>query len=814
MLYLLWVIVCYRLNNDSSTHGFYQDIRYLSMIADLFFYNSFKDAANVVMLHPDKWIGQIQGSDILIFVTMWSGLDKEWWGIANAGSAQRKLFLEIINYTKSIRIPTIFYSIEDPPHYNDFLEIAKCCDYVFTTASEMIPRYQLDCGHNRVYLLMFGINPYYHNPVGSCSTEKLPGVIFSGAWYSTYSERCKDTCTIFNGVISSNRGLKVIDRHFELKDPKHIFPDVYLPYISPAIPHELLQKVHKLYDWAINLNSVKDSETMFANRLYELEAAGNLILSNYSIGVNSHLPVVYTVQDSSEVSRILDTLSLLEIMERQAAGIRHAMTGNTCFDRYFELCNKIGIPVVSQQRNVAVVVKEISKEIQNQFIHQSYPNKELITESELLQRYSDFDMIAFFSDKMRYDTFYLEDMINGFKYTDSDYITKDSYYIGNNLLRKGRQHDFVDELQTKFCTVFWAKSFTAQTLLNISDTALNLPNGYSIDCLNFNADICTKQQHNHKYKLSIIIPVYNNGLRLYGKTFSSLLRSSMFENIEILLIDDGSTDGTTEQYIRYLEQRYDNVKSFFFSDGGSGSAARPRNKGVEIASADYIAFLDSDDEAIGDGYAQLYEIAVNEKFDLILGNTLMLEKKQWILNNYLNFRTEYGSDIIEGDKIDFLRKISLSPLRIQSMIIEKRLITENHIEQVVGAYSEDSFFSWQLVANAKRIKAVDLTVTNYYMLVSGSAVNSIDKKFFQKSLLLEPIQFQWLMDKNLLQDYMDKRFNQYFSNYLLAKLSICRADEMDESRKIVVDIFDIYRDSYNGKNKKINIFFNNILIST
>ena len=44
---------------------------------------------------------------------------------------------------------------------------------------------------------------------------------------------------------------------------------------------------HRLFRWAINVNSVKYSETMFANRVYELQAMGNLLLTNYSMGVNN-----------------------------------------------------------------------------------------------------------------------------------------------------------------------------------------------------------------------------------------------------------------------------------------------------------------------------------------------------------------------------------------------------------------------------------------------------------------------------------------------------------------------------------------------
>ena len=49
---------------------------------------------------------------------------------------------------------------------------------------------------------------------------------------------------------------------------------------GPAIDYAELLRIHKLYDWAVNINTVKHSETMFAARVYELQAMGNLLISN------------------------------------------------------------------------------------------------------------------------------------------------------------------------------------------------------------------------------------------------------------------------------------------------------------------------------------------------------------------------------------------------------------------------------------------------------------------------------------------------------------------------------------------------------
>lgn len=123
-----------------------------------------------------------------------------------------------------------------------------------------------------------------------------------------------------------------------------------------------------------------------------------------------------------------------------------------------------------------------------------------------------------------------------------------------------------------------------------------------------------------KYRLSIIIPIYNNGKYLRDRCIKSLIKSSIFENMEILLIDDGSTDNETIKIVEKLGIEYENIKTYYFEKGGSGSPSRPRNKGIELSTCDYITYLDPDNEAINDGYYQLYKELKDNEFDIVLGN--------------------------------------------------------------------------------------------------------------------------------------------------------------------------------------------------
>ncbi|MBS4161986.1 glycosyltransferase family 2 protein, partial [Klebsiella pneumoniae] len=164
-----------------------------------------------------------------------------------------------------------------------------------------------------------------------------------------------------------------------------------------------------------------------------------------------------------------------------------------------------------------------------------------------------------------------------FKYTASDYITKDAYYCSPEEYVSGVEHHYVNEMKDRYRTLFWRDSFDWQVLKNIQPGELS--NGYSVDPL----ELLTAPERGQKksgksYQLSVIVPTYNNGEHLRYKCFQSLSRSSIFEDMEIIIVDDGSTDDYTPYVVKRLEERYPNVKKYLYPQGGSGSASRPRNK--------------------------------------------------------------------------------------------------------------------------------------------------------------------------------------------------------------------------------------------
>lgn len=102
--------------------------------------------------------------------------------------------------------------------------------------------------------------------------------------------------------------------------------------------------------------------------------------------------------------------------------------------------------------------------------------------------------------------------------------------------------------------------------------------------------------------ISVIVPVYN-GIATLEKCIKSI-ENQNYKNIQIIIIDDGSTDGSVSLE-KQLETQYANVTVTTLAHGGVSAA---RNKGIDLAEGEYISFIDCDDEI----HPEMYEVMENE----------------------------------------------------------------------------------------------------------------------------------------------------------------------------------------------------------
>ncbi len=125
--------------------------------------------------------------------------------------------------------------------------------------------------------------------------------------------------------------------------------------------------------------------------------------------------------------------------------------------------------------------------------------------------------------------------------------------------------------------------------------------------------------------LSIIIPVYN-AEKYLRKCVDSILSQS-FEDYELILVDDGSTDKSGEICDEYAVKDK-RVKTLHVGNGGPSKA---RNYALNLANGEYVEFIDSDDCLIENSLQEMYEISKEQKESVIIANSVVVDENNKVL---------------------------------------------------------------------------------------------------------------------------------------------------------------------------------------
>lgn len=112
-------------------------------------------------------------------------------------------------------------------------------------------------------------------------------------------------------------------------------------------------------------------------------------------------------------------------------------------------------------------------------------------------------------------------------------------------------------------------------------------------------------------QVSVVVPVYNTGIYL-EKCLASLVNQTL-KQLEVVVVDDGSTDESVQIIEEYVRRYPGRVRAFHKENGGQATA---RNRGIRECTGEYIGFMDSDDYAAPDMYERLYLAAAQAKADL------------------------------------------------------------------------------------------------------------------------------------------------------------------------------------------------------
>ncbi len=278
------------------------------------------------------------------------------------------------------------------------------------------------------------------------------------------------------------------------------------------------------------------------------------------------------------------------------------------------------------------------------------------------------------------------------------------------------------------------------------------------------------------YKITVVVPTYNTGNGLYNLFDSIKAQSIGFNNIEVIFVDDASTDKDTLNILEKLAI-FDNV-SVVYLDKNSGFPGKGRNIGLMEAQGEYVIFSDHDDSYNEDAFEKMY-------------NEILLKNGDMLFTNYINVypkskekeKTVFNGENIEIASIDEdLRLLSLGP-SIWTKLFRKNFLIENNISFIEGMLGEDlELFIHTILLSNKTIYLDDFYSYNYSIRDSDedkSTIHLRSKLIFSKMIEGYYKTYDLLVGLDKL-DFFDLIFKNHFVYFLT---SLVKSNLSDEDKK-------------------------------
>ena len=259
-----------------------------------------------------------------------------------------------------------------------------------------------------------------------------------------------------------------------------------------------------------------------------------------------------------------------------------------------------------------------------------------------------------------------------------------------------------------------------------------------------------------KALISIIIPVYKVEKYL-EKCIQSVINQT-YENLQIILVDDGSPDNCGKICDEYAKKDH-RIEVIHKSNGGLSDA---RNKGLEIAKGEYIGFVDSDDYIEADMYEVLYNLLKQYNADVSICNFYTVSQGKIAIKNAENGIKEYN-------RIEILKEVLLDN-NIQSYawnkLYKKELFDE--IKYPVGKKYEDIGTTFYLLEKCNKV-VVTGKPEYYYINRQDSIVNNVTETTITDYIELIMQRYDYI-EENI------KELSSYNKDYLKRILKTAEQD--------------------------------------
>lgn len=342
-------------------------------------------------------------------------------------------------------------------------------------------------------------------------------------------------------------------------------------------------------------------------------------------------------------------------------------------------------------------------------------------------------------------------------------------------------HDLIDDfrsnLNEKYLNIFNISSKHNNYVDYYSEYKLNTTNYIIYDCGN-EYELNSEKYYGYKsdnksYKITVIIPIYNNET-IIKRTLRSIEKQSFgIDNIEVLMINDCSTDNTFNVINEYAD-KYESFKAIHIQKG-TGSPGTPRNIGIKEASAEYVIFLDHDDFFNINALETLYNTIISKNIDIVYGTYVSIDNQVPTKIIYPKEHKGYFENIDANP-----RAIAFPPPSIWTKLFKKDLLLENDI-LFPTIFGEDAIFLSKALVKASGIEYLGDALICYHDLNDKSNTNNVTVKYLEECFVAE--KYMYDMYNNVGKEEFYKIRGEgildfYLKQFYLSNLNILEVNEI------------------------------------
>ena len=286
-------------------------------------------------------------------------------------------------------------------------------------------------------------------------------------------------------------------------------------------------------------------------------------------------------------------------------------------------------------------------------------------------------------------------------------------------------------------------------------------------------------------KVSIIVPFYN--VEKYIRKCLETLVNQTLEDIEIILVNDGSKDKSADIVKEYMKVYTNKIVYLEKENGGLSDA---RNFGIPYAKGEYIAFLDSDDYIEYDMYEKMYKIAQKEKSDMVECDFY------WEYPN----KTKRDLGEIYKNKKEMLEKIRVVAW---NKLIKREILQETNILFPKGYRYEDVEFTYKLIPYLDKVSFAKEPFIHYIQRPNSisNSQNERNKEIFD---VLEHV-LDYYKEKGIFDEYKEQ-LEYIYTRYLLCSsfLRIVKIKDKNIRKKLLEMTWDKLNEKFpNWKKNRI-----------